>query len=115
VSGVVPVGAVRQGSWLLGHNRRGRVRWATVSRIIRLAPGQEIAWRVMTNRSVWTYRIEPTADRTRLTETRENPDGIAGLAAWFTKQFLGGQARHDDELEAGMASGLERIKTIAEY
>lgn len=100
--------------WLIGFNRRGRVVWATLSRVTRRDAGREIAWRVLTNRSVWTYRLEPIADGTRLTETRDTPDGVVGVAAWFTKMFLGGRAVHDAELEAGMASGLERIKAIVE-
>lgn len=31
-----------------------------------------------------------------------------------TRAFLGGQSGHDDELEADMASGLDRIKTAIE-
>jgi hypothetical protein len=100
--------------WLVGFNRRGRVVWATLSRVTRRDAGREIAWRVLTNRSVWTYRIEATDDGTRLTETRETPEGVAGFASWFTKRLLGGQDVHDSELEAGMASGLERIKALVE-
>lgn len=100
--------------WLVGFNRRGRVFWATLSRVTRRDTGREIAWRVLTNRSVWTYRLEPVADGTRLTETRETPEGVARFASWFTATFLGGRAVHDAELESGMASGLARIKAIAE-
>lgn len=113
-SRVMPVGRVRAGGWLLGVNRRGGVRWATVSRVTRFDPDREISWKVMTNGSVWTYRLEPVSGGTLLTEERQTPDGVYGFARWFTGRFLGGQRDHDDELEAGMASGLERIRSIAE-
>jgi hypothetical protein len=113
-SRVVPVGGVRAGGWLLGLNRRGPVRWATVSRIVHVDPAGEITWKVLTNGSVWTYRLEPAGTGTRLVETRETPRGVSGFARWFTERFLGGLCGHDDELEAGMAGGLERIRSIVE-
>ena len=48
-----------------------------------------------------------------MTETRETPAGVARVAGWFTRMFLGGQRDHDDELEADMARGLQQIKAIA--
>lgn len=111
-SRVVLVGGIGPGAWILGFNRRQRVRWATVSRITRFAPGTEIAWKVLTNRSLWTYRLEPTSGGTRLIETRETPRGIGHFASAFTRVLLGGQVAHDDELEAGMARGLERIRDL---
>lgn len=111
---VVPFGAVRDGCWLLGFNRRGAVRWATLSRVVRYQPDREISWRVVTNGAEWAYRLEATASGTRLTETRHAPGGIGRFARWFTGAFLGGQDGHDGELEHGMARGLERIKQIAE-
>ena len=107
---VVPAG----GSWLLGFNQRGRTRWVTLSRISTSVPGREIAWRVVTNGSVWTYRLGPGEAGTSLVETREVPGGVHRVAAWFTRVFLGGQATHDDELEAGMQTSLQRIKAVAE-
>jgi uncharacterized protein YndB with AHSA1/START domain len=111
---VIPLGRVRRGGWLLGWNRRKRARWATVSRIIRFEPPREIAWTVLTNRSTWTYRIEPTETGSQLIETRETPTGVASVARAFTTAFLGGQRAHDDELEAGMMHSLQRIKQLVE-
>jgi len=113
-SRVTPIGKVRAGGWLFGVNRRGGVRWVTVSRIVRLEPAREIVWKVLTNGSVWTYRLESAPEGVRLVEMRETPDGVFGFARWFTGRFLGGQRDHDDELEVGMASGLARIKAIVE-
>jgi hypothetical protein len=111
---VHPLGHIRAGCWLVGFNRRGAARWATLSRVVGYQPGQEIAWRVLTNGAVWTYRIAATPTGTRLIETRQTPNGISPFAGWFTRRFLGGQHRHDDELEAGMGAGLSQIKAIIE-
>jgi uncharacterized protein YndB with AHSA1/START domain len=111
---VLPLGAVRAGCWLVGFNRRGAVRWVTLARVVQYLPEQEISWRVNTNRSIWTYRIEATDDGSRLVETRQTPHGINPFARWFTARFLNGQASLDNELEAGMARGLQQIKTVAE-
>jgi hypothetical protein len=111
---VVPVGDLRRGSLLIGINRRAKVRWATVSRVHAYRPQYEIGWTVLTNRSEWTYRLDEDGGGTLLTETRRTPRGEGRFAVWFTNRLLGGQARHDDELEAGMRTGLERIKLLAE-
>lgn len=111
---VRPLGEVRRGGWLVGLNRRNRVRWATVSRIVRFEPEHEIAWKVLTNRSVWTYRLEQTPSGTRIVERRDTPNGVSAFARGFTKVLLGGQRVHDDELEAGMADGLQRIGAITQ-
>lgn len=111
---VVPLGPVRAGCWLLGINHRRRVWWVTLSRIGRFAHQQEIAWRVVTNGAVWSYQLSATPSGTRVAETRVTPAGVGRVAGWFTRMFLGGQRDHDDELEAGMARGLQQIKAIAE-
>lgn len=111
---VVPLGTVRAGCWLLGINHRRPVWWVTLSRVASFVPQQEIAWRVITNGAIWTYRLSATPNGTRVAETRDTPAGVSRFASWFTRVFLGGQRDHDDELEAGMARGLQRIKAIAE-
>jgi len=111
---VRPVGRVRRGAFLIGFNRRGRARWATLSRVVRFEPNQEIAWHVLTNRSIWSYALRPTDGGCELTSARRTPDGVGRVAGLFTRAFLGGQATHDAELESGMQSGLARIKALAE-
>ena len=100
--------------WLLGVNRRQRVWWATLSRVVEHQPNRVISWVVKTNGAQWTYRLSPVEGGTRLEQTRETPGGVKRVAGWFTRSLLGGQAVHDEELEAGMASGLQRIKAIVE-
>jgi uncharacterized protein YndB with AHSA1/START domain len=111
---VVPFGRLRRGTFLLGLNRCGRVRWAAVSRLTVVDAEREIAWVVLTNHSVWTYRLEPIEGGTRVVETRETPRGETAFALWFTRVLLGGQQAHDALLEQGMADGLERIRRIVE-
>ncbi len=111
---VLPIGRLRRGGLLLGVNRRAWVRWATLSRVHSYEPGLNIGWTVLTNRAVWSYRLEPHECGTRLIETRRAPRGQGMFAMWFTKRLLGGQVPHDDELEAGMQTGLLRIKELVE-
>lgn len=110
----VPVGGPRRGSFLIGINRRAKVRWATISRIHVYQLEREIGWTVLTNRSEWTYCLEPRGEGTHLTESRRTPRGEGTFAVWFTERLLGGQSPHDDELEAGMRTGLDRIKQLSE-
>jgi uncharacterized protein YndB with AHSA1/START domain len=111
---VVPLGRLGPGALLLGVNRRGRVRWVTLSRVVAWAPGEEIGWVVLTNRSEWRYRLAASGTGTSITETRRTPRGEGRFALWFTRVFLDGQAAHDAELEEGMAAGLRRIRTVVE-
>lgn len=111
---VVPLGRLGTGSLLLGLNRRGRVRWVTLSRVISFDPGRQIGWRVLTNRSEWFYRLTPDGAGTRIAQTRRTPRGEGRFAVAFTRLFLGGQAGHDDELERGMAAGLQRIAHLVQ-
>jgi hypothetical protein len=111
---VVPMGGVRRDWFLIGWNHRGRTGWPTLSRITRFEPGTHIAWRVLTNSSVWSYTLQATGSGCALSCARRTPDGIGRFAGWFTRRYLGGQAGHDAELQAGMRTGLERIKSITE-
>ena len=111
---VVPLGPLRLGTLLIGVNRRDRVRWTTVSRVISCDVGREIGWRVLTNRSEWRYQLQPGPGGTVITQTRRTPRGEGRFALWFTRALLGGQAPHDAELAEGMVCGLERIRDLVE-
>jgi uncharacterized protein YndB with AHSA1/START domain len=111
---VLVLGRVRVGALLLGVNRRRHVRWVTLSRVTVCTPGVEIGWVVLTNRSEWRYRLEPSGTGTTITQTRRTPRGEGRFALWFTRVFLDGQAAHDAELEEGMAAGLRRIGALAQ-
>jgi len=113
---VAVFGSPREGAHLIGLNRRRFVVWPTHCTIVRYEPGVAIAWKVLSNRATWSFELEPSADGgTRVIQRRElPPTGLAPFAGFFTKVFLGGQARHDAELRDGMRTTLERIKSEIE-
>jgi len=103
------------GARFLNINRSGLLVWPTQSKVIRFEEGTEIAWRVKENRTIWSLRLEPTgAGGTRLVQRREAPDGISDLSVNLTKVAFGGVPRFTEDLRAGMAGTLERIKAEAE-
>jgi len=109
-----PLGAVRPGTHTFNLNRRGRMFWPTTSVITEYVPERKLAFRVTANRSVWTYELEPTANGTRVIESRRAPDGISGLSTFATNKFMGGVDSFDQELIAGMNTSLRKIKAAAE-
>jgi len=112
---VIVFGAPREGTHLVGFNRRRWVLWPTNSRIVRYEPGRAIAWKVFTNRATWSYELEPIEGGTRLIERRDMPPaGIVPFAGLFGKVFLGGVESHDVELQEGMHATLDRIKSEVE-
>jgi hypothetical protein len=107
-------GGVRRGGVITGFNRRRWLVWPTTSRIHVYDEGRAIGWTVFENRTRWSYHLEPEDEGARLTERREAPDGVSWLGRTFARGFLGGVEEHNDELEQGIVSTLERIKVIAE-
>ena len=112
---VIVFGTPREGAHLVGFNRRRWALWPTNSRIVRYEPGRAIAWKVFSNRSTWTYELEPINGGTRLTERRDvPPQGLAPVAEFLAKVFLGGVESHDAELQDGTRATLDRIKSEVE-
>lgn len=109
-----PLGTVRPGTRTVNFNRRGRLFWPTSSVITEYVPDRKLAFRVTENHSVWSYELEPTAEGTRVTESRRADDGITGFSTAVTKLFMGGVESFDHELLEGMNASLERIKAAAE-
>ncbi len=100
---------------MLNLNKQGRKRWPTSGKIVRFTSDKEIAFRITENRTVWSFRLEPTADGgTRVTHRREVPHGISMLSKVLTKVALGGQEPFVAELRSGMSQTLSRIKAEAE-
>jgi uncharacterized protein YndB with AHSA1/START domain len=113
---VIVLGTPREGTHLVGFNRRRWVLWPTNSRIVRYEPGRAIAWKVFSNRSTWTYELEPIEGGTRLIERRDMPpQGVAPVMGLLAKVFLGGVESHDAELHEGMHATLDRIKSEVEH
>ncbi len=109
-----PLGAVRPGTRTINFNRRGMLFWPTSSVITEYVPDRKLAFRVTENHSVWSYELEPTADGTRVTESRHADDGITAFSTFVTKTFMGGVEGFEQELLAGMNASLQRIKAAAE-
>lgn len=109
-------GEVKVGARMLNLNQQGWMRWPTSATVVRFTPHTDLAFRVTENRAVWSYQLEPIdgGARTRVTHRRETPDGISGLSKGLTKVALGGVPRFTEDLRAGMARTLERVKAAAE-
>jgi hypothetical protein len=113
-------GAARLGARFLNVNRKGLLVWPTQSKVVRFTePGAdgvgEIAWRVKENYTVWSLRLEPTAQGgTRLTSTREAPEGISDVSVRMTKVAFGGVPKFTRTLQDDMATTLGRIKAAVE-
>ena len=103
------------GARFVNINRKGLLVWPTQSKVVRYVEGTEIAWRVKENFTVWSLRLEPTADGgTRLVQTREAPDGISDVSVNLTKVAFGGVPKFTQTLQADMVTTLTRIKEAAE-
>ena len=103
------------GARFVNINRKGLLVWPTQTKVVRFEEGTEIAWRVKENFTIWSLRLEPTADGgTRLVQTREAPDGISDVSVNLTKVAFGGVPKFTRTLQADMARTLAQIKAEAE-
>ena len=108
-------GDIAVGSKTVNLNRRGLLVWPTQSKVVRLTPEREIAFRVKENYTVWSYTLEDLGEgRTRLVSRREAPQGISDVSVRLTKVALGGVTEFTSELQDGMRATLARIKADAE-
>jgi len=120
VKSTVKGGVVKQGATFSNLNKHGVKRWPTGGKVVRFQPPTDstpgdFAFRIRENRTIWSFRLEPTPDGgTRLTERRETPDGVSGLSMLLTKVALGGQEAFTAQLRRGIRQTLERIKAEAE-
>lgn len=113
---VVVGGTVRQGARMLNLNRQGWKRWPTTGKVVRFRPHEDLAFRINENRAVWSFQLEALdgGTRTRVTHRRETPQGISGVSKGLTKVVLGGMDAFAADLQAGMATTLQRVKAAAE-
>ncbi|WP_028474382.1 SRPBCC family protein [Nocardioides alkalitolerans] len=107
-------GPVRLGSLLLNVNRRGLLVWPTRSKVVRFEPHSEFAFRVLDNKTIWAFHLEPTASGTRVTQRRTTPQGTTAVSDKLVGAVMGGQESFQDELLAGMRQTLAKIKREAE-
>ena len=103
-------GGLRVGQWYLGINRRNAVVWPTRSVVAEVEPGRRLTWDTRSSGARWIWELVPEGDGTRVVHRRPVPTGITGMSKVFAPLFLGGSEGHADELEAGMARTVERLK-----
>jgi uncharacterized protein YndB with AHSA1/START domain len=108
------LGPLRPGTRTLNLNRRNMLFWPTTATITEVVPERKLAFRIPLNTSVWTYELEPTANGTRLVETRHAENGVTAVSTAATKAALGGVDNFEKELLEGMNQSLTRIKAAAE-
>ncbi len=100
------------GARFVGFNKRKRLRWATLCKVVEAEPGKRFAFSVSPSEAVWRYQFEPSADGgTIITETRDM-QGEPWVVRLADRFFLGGH--HQEELAEGMQRTLERIKAELE-
>ncbi|MFD4368580.1 SRPBCC family protein [Rhodococcus sp. NPDC058521] len=105
---------VSEGTKTVNLNRKGMLVWPTTSKVVRYVPEKTIAFRIVENRTIWSYEIEPTATGSRVVERREAPTGISKVSQVLVKAVLGGNEDFEKDLVEGMNATLRRIKSEAE-
>ena len=107
-------GGMRRGQWYLGINRRKAVVWPTRNVVAVLEPGRRVAWDTTSSGARWIWELTASGEGTHVVHRRPVPRRLTLVSRLFAPVFLGGSAEHADELEAGMAATVERLKAVAE-
>lgn len=108
-------GGLRVGQWYLGLNRRRAVIWPTRSVVTALEPRRRLAWDTRSSGTRWIWEIATApGGGTTVVHRREVPGDLTLLSKVFARLALGGSDGHTDELEAGMARTVARLRADAE-
>ena len=101
------------GARFKGRNKRGLLRWSTVSTVEVADEPRHFAWEVDRSGMRWGYRFEPAGDGTRVTEYREEvaPKPLSVRVVYALK-LLGRDP--DAIVRRGMDETLQRLKAGAE-
>ena len=108
-------GDVRKGTTTLNINRKGFLVWPTTAKVIEFAPNEAIAFRIVENKTIWSYTLTPTPSGTTVVEKREAPTGTSAVSGFLVDKVLGGTEQFDVELVDGMNKTLQRIKAASEH
>lgn len=111
---MIVFGDVRQGARTLNINRAGKVHWPTTAKVVEFDPEKKLAFRIVENRTIWSYELEETATGTKLTERRKAPHGVASASNFLTRRAMGGIDTFEAALERGIKKTLVRIKSEVE-
>jgi uncharacterized protein YndB with AHSA1/START domain len=109
-----PLGPLRAGTRTLNLNRRNRMFWPTTCTVVEVVPEQRLAFRVDTNRTIWSYELEANGQGTRVIESRHAENGVSVFSNLSVNVLFGGTANFERELLEGMNASLARIKAAAE-
>lgn len=108
-------GGLRVGQWYLGINRRKAFVWPTRNVVAVLEQGRTLAWDTTSSGARWIWELEDAGEgRTRVVHRRPVPGGVTRLSALVAPLVLGGASEHADELEAGMATTVQRLRRAVE-
>ena len=101
------------GARFKGRNKRGLVRWSTVSTVKVADEPRHFAWEVDRSGMRWGYRFEPAVGGTRVTEYREEVGPKPPTVRLAYKLRLLGRDP-DAIVRRGMGETLDRLKAGAE-
>lgn len=107
-------GEVRRGTTTVNVNRKGFLVWPTTAKVTEFEPNKTIAFRIVENKTIWSYTLTPSATGTTVVEKREAPTGTSAVSGFLVKHVLGGTEQFDVELVDGMNKTLQRIKIESE-
>ncbi|MDQ1476810.1 MAG: hypothetical protein QOE62_2039 [Actinomycetota bacterium] len=104
------------GARFKGSNAHGKARWSTKTKVVVADPGREFAFvtgHLRRDMTKWSYRFEPTANGTTVTESFEM---LANMPWYFAlgDRFLMGVKDRRADLEENMAETLQRLKSASE-
>jgi uncharacterized protein YndB with AHSA1/START domain len=104
------------GARFKGRNANKLARWSTTPRVVTADPGREFAfvttWLGKDN-TRWSYELEPDGSGTRVTESFETLVDVPWYFVASERWLMRIKDRKAD-LEANMATTLERLKTAVE-
>jgi hypothetical protein len=104
------------GARFKGSNRHGLARWSTRPLVVSASEGREFAFVIRhlgRDMTKWSYRFEPAAEGTTVTESFEMLNGVPWYFRLSERVLMGVRDRKAD-LEANMRQTLERLKAAAE-
>lgn len=108
-------GRTTKGTRALNINKRGPLFWPTTSRVVEFEPGRRFGNRISENTTIWVFELEPLPGaRTKLIERREVPSGLTMISRVLTDRLFGGQTSFTAEMDEGVSTSLQRIKTLVE-